>query len=260
MNLRPAAASLAARGPTSRERGLPQRRLRLRCPNTGCGMCIHKRAVRRACCAHFGATLRGLYALALAVIVYMLLGTMLLSALTTLSGGFIPSPLYQAASTNDVVGVEVLIKQRHSPDSPAAVGVPLVGEYLYSQTPLASAAFQNRPQLAAVLLNAGATADRGRRQGPLGSISSESPLYSAAVRGNYAVLKELLRGGASHVIGQSAGPLGSVIWESPLAAAATHGHARTAKALLEAGADPHVSSSPMNQGNSGQRFGFLCWF
>ena len=221
-------------------------------------MCIHKRAVRRACCAHFGATLRGLYALALAVIVYMLLGTMLLSALTTLSGGFIPSPLYQAASTNDVVGVEVLIKQRHSPDSPAAVGVPLVGEYLWSQTALASAAFQNRPQLAAVLLNAGATADRGRRQGPLGSISSESPLYSAAVRGNYAVLKELLRGGASHVIGQSAGPLGSVIWESPLAAAATHGHARTAKALLEAGADPHVSSSPRNQDNSGQRFGFLC--
>ena len=163
-------------------------------------MCIHKRAVRRACCAHFGATLRGLYALALAVIVYMLLGTMLLSALTTLSGGFIPSPLYQAASTNDVVGVEVLIKQRHSPDSPAAVGVPLVGEYLWSQTALASAAFQNRPQLAAVLLNAGATADRGRRQGPLGSISSESPLYSAAVRGNYAVLKELLRGGASHVM------------------------------------------------------------
>ena len=46
----------------------------------------------------------------------------------------------------------------------------------------------------------GATADRGRRQGPLGSISSESPLYSAAVRGNYAVLKELLRGGASHVM------------------------------------------------------------
>ena len=72
--------------------------------------------------------------------------------------------------------------------------------YLYSQTALASAAFQNRPQLAAVLLNAGATADRGRRQGPLGSISSESPLYSAAVRGNYAVLKELLRGGASHVM------------------------------------------------------------
>jgi hypothetical protein len=181
----------------------------------------------------------------------------LLGAITARSGSKRTLPLFYTSPPRpqrDVAGRRARRRHRRH----AAFGSERW--YLYSQTALASAAFQNRPQLAAVLLNAGATADRGRRQGPLGSISSESPLYSAAVRGNYAVLKELLRGGASHVIGQSAGPLGSVIWESPLAAAATHGHARTAKALLEAGADPHVSSSPRNQGNSGQRFGFLCWF
>jgi hypothetical protein len=184
----------------------------------------------------------GTYALVVATIAYMVFGTILLSALYSISGGFVPSPLYQAASINDMVGVEVLLKKEQSPDSPAALGVPF-GEYLHSQTPLALAAFENRPDLAKVLIKAGASPERGRLQGPLGSISSESPLYAAAVRGNYAVLMELLRGGASHSIGQTAGPFGALIWESPLAAAASNGHSKTVSALLRAGADPQVRES-----------------
>lgn len=205
-------------------------------------MCIHKQAVRRACFRHCRNSLLGVYALAVCTFAYMLVGTMGLSALSAISGGFVPSPLYQVASTNDVVGVEVLLEKHHSPDSPAALGVPF-GEYLYSQTPLASAALQNRPALARVLIQAGASAERGRLQGPYGSISSESPLYGAAVRGNYAVLSELLRLGVSHSVGQTAGPFGALIWESPLAAAASNGHSKTVSALLRAGADPQVRGS-----------------
>lgn len=182
----------------------------------------------------------GVYAVALFTFAYMLLGTMVLSALSAVSGGFFPSDVYRAASKDDVVGVEVLMKKQHSPDSPAALNVPF-GEYLYSQTPLALAASQNRPQLAKVLIQAGASPDSGRVHGLLGTISSESPLHSASLLGNYAVLMELLRGGASHSIGQTAGPFGALIWESPLAAAVSNGHAKTVSALLSAGADPQVS-------------------
>lgn len=204
-------------------------------------MCIQKAAVRRACSRHVWNSFLGAYALVVCTFAYMVVGTLLLEALSAISGGFVSSQVYQMASVNDVVGVEVLvIKKHHSPDSPAALGVPL-GAYLYSQTALASAAFQNRPELAKVLIDAGASVDRGRRQGPVGTISSESPLYSAAVRGNYAVLMELLRGGAGHSIGQTAGPFGALIWESPLAAAVSNGHSKTVSALLAAGADPQVS-------------------
>ena len=202
-------------------------------------MCVHKQSVRRGCCRHARNTFLGLYALVVCTFGYMLVGTLLLIALTAISGGFAPSLLYQAASTNDLVGVEVLLQKHHNPDSPAALGVPL-GEYLYSQTPLASAAFQNRPALVRVLIKAGASRERGRLQGPLGSISSESPLYSAAVRGNYAALMQLLSGGASHSVGQTAGPFGALIWESPLAGAVSNGHVKTVSALLRAGADPQV--------------------
>jgi hypothetical protein len=202
-------------------------------------MCIHEQPVRRACRRHCRNSLVGVYALVVGTFAYMLVGTILLSALSAISGGFVPSQLYQAASINDVVGVEALLQKDQSPDSPAALGVPF-GEFLYTQTPLAFAAFENRPELAKALIKAGASTDRGRLQGPLGSISSESPLYSAAVRGNFAALMELLRGGASHSVGQTAGPFGALIWESPLAAATSNGHSKTVSALLKAGADPQV--------------------
>lgn len=202
-------------------------------------MCIHQPGVRRACCDHLCAACWWLYACIVAVVAYMVFGSVLLSGLEAIASGFFPSALYSTVSADDSVGVEVLLKQKHSPDSPAALGVPFFGAYLYSQTPLALCAFQDRPKIAKILLDAGADPNRGRLQGPLGTISAESPLFGAAIRGNYAVLKELLRGGATPSVGQSAGPLGVMIRETPLAAAAARGYALSVTALIEAGADPN---------------------
>ena len=116
-------------------------------------MCVHQPGVRRACCGNLCRACRGLYACAVAVFAYMVFGSLLLSALEAISGGFF-SVLYSAVSANDDVGVEVLLKQQHSPDSPAALGIPVLGAYLYSQTPLALCAFQDRPKIAKILLEA----------------------------------------------------------------------------------------------------------
>src|SRR5207253_10649359 len=120
-----------------------------------------------------------------------------------------------AVLAGDVDSVSALLRRGWSPDS---------GDE--DSTPLYVAAVQGEPELARILLDAGADPNlrSGRR-------SEGTPLCAAACHGQTEIAAALLAHGADPNLFEDE-------WFTPLRWAASNGHEQVVRVLLDAGADP----------------------